>query len=296
MNSAATTAMDEKIAAGEQKAYSKLVLTIDPVHYVHIETATTASEIWDKLKTAFEDNGLTRRVGLMRALTTTKLSDCASADEYVTTLISTAHKLRNIGMQVADEWLGTMMLAGLPSDYEPMIMGIESSGIKITADFIKAKIIQDVRNVGANGEVALFGKRSNRGQPSKGKSNGKCFECDKVGHFARNCPEKKNKKTQQCKSVEALLCSSSSLVTDNRVENWFIDSGASSHMTSNRALLSNEKKSSCSEVVVANNSRLKIECEGDVNLRLVHSGRSAEVIVKGVQYVPDLCTNLIGRF
>lgn len=288
----ASTAMATKIAQGEQKAYSKLVLLIDPENFVHIQAATTAKEIWSALQVAFEDNGLTRRVGLLRALTTTKLNDCASADEYVTTMISTAHKLRNIGMNISDEWLGTMMLAGLPCEYEPMIMGIESSGLRITADVIKAKIIQDVRNVGANGEVALFGRRSNKGYSSRGKGNGKCFECDKLGHIARNCPDKKNKKTQQCKSVEALLCSSF-LATENRTENWFVDSGASSHMTSNRALLSNETISSCSEVVAANSSRMKIECEGDINMRLLQSGRSAEVIVKGVQYVPDLCTNLL---
>ena len=37
------------------------------------------------------------------------------------------------------------MLAGLPEQYKPMIMGIQSSGIKITGDSIKMKLLQDVK-------------------------------------------------------------------------------------------------------------------------------------------------------
>jgi hypothetical protein len=35
--------------------------------------------------------------------------------------------------------------AGLPGMYKPMIMGIESCGIKTTADSIKTKILQDAK-------------------------------------------------------------------------------------------------------------------------------------------------------
>ncbi|GBP54700.1 Retrovirus-related Pol polyprotein from transposon TNT 1-94 [Eumeta japonica] len=42
--------------------------------------------------------------------------------------MTAAHKLRNIKSNVDDEWLGTLMLAGLPEMYKPMIMALESSG------------------------------------------------------------------------------------------------------------------------------------------------------------------------
>lgn len=57
-------------------------------------------------------------------------------EEYVNFIISTAQKLHGIGFKVADEWIGTLLLAGLPVQYGPMIMGIESSGsgCRITND------------------------------------------------------------------------------------------------------------------------------------------------------------------
>ncbi|GBP08161.1 hypothetical protein EVAR_2945_1 [Eumeta japonica] len=45
------------------------------------------------------------------------------------------------------QWLGTLLLAGLPDEYKPMIMAIESSGVAITADSIKTKLLQEVKIV-----------------------------------------------------------------------------------------------------------------------------------------------------
>lgn len=60
-------------------------------------------------------------------------------------ILNTSHKLNGIGLAVTDEWIGTLLLAGLPDYYKPMIMAIESSGVSISADAIKAKILQKVK-------------------------------------------------------------------------------------------------------------------------------------------------------
>ena len=39
------------------KAKAKSVLLVEPVNYVHINTAETAAEVWKKLCSAFEDSG-----------------------------------------------------------------------------------------------------------------------------------------------------------------------------------------------------------------------------------------------
>ncbi|GBP33319.1 Retrovirus-related Pol polyprotein from transposon TNT 1-94 [Eumeta japonica] len=57
--------------------------------------------------------------------------------------MSTAHN--NIKFDIDDEWLGTLMLAGFPEAYKPMIMGLESFDIKISADSIKYKLLQEVQ-------------------------------------------------------------------------------------------------------------------------------------------------------
>ncbi|CAG4913463.1 unnamed protein product [Colias eurytheme] len=129
----------------DTKARSKIILLVDPVNYVHIQEAKTAKEVWENLSRVFDDSGLTRRVGLLRDLCNTTLEGCPNVEEYVSKIMTTAHKLRNIGFQVDDEWLGTMLLSGLPETYKPMIIAIESSGMKISSDSVKSKLLQDVQ-------------------------------------------------------------------------------------------------------------------------------------------------------
>ena len=42
----------------DTKAKAKIILSIDPLNYPHVESAKTAREAWNNLKQAFEDTGL----------------------------------------------------------------------------------------------------------------------------------------------------------------------------------------------------------------------------------------------
>ncbi|XP_057671187.1 uncharacterized protein LOC130902919 [Diorhabda carinulata] len=115
-------------------AKAKLILLLDPQNYVHVQDCSTAKEVWECLQQAFDDKGLTRRVGLLKDLINTKLESSYSLEEYVSKIINTAHNLRNIDFDVNNEWLGTLMLTGLPDEYKPMIILLESSGSKLKTE------------------------------------------------------------------------------------------------------------------------------------------------------------------
>lgn len=145
----------------DTKARTSICLSIDPINFVHVESCTNAEDVQKKLTATFEDSGLTRRVGLLRTLTTTRLDSFSTVDEYVNTILGTAYKLNGIGFTLSDEWIGTFLLSGLTDEYKPMIMGIESSGIKITGDVIKAKLLQDVK-VPSSESNAFFSSKENK--------------------------------------------------------------------------------------------------------------------------------------
>ncbi|KAJ8884275.1 hypothetical protein PR048_016132 [Dryococelus australis] len=104
----------------------------------------TAKQAWDNLTKTFQDTGLTIRVCLLHILITSRLENRESVEDYVNKVITTVHKLSSIGLLASDEWVGTILLAGLPDVYEYMVMGIESSGILVTGDSIKTKFLQDI--------------------------------------------------------------------------------------------------------------------------------------------------------
>ncbi|XP_046472611.1 uncharacterized protein [Neodiprion pinetum] len=246
---------EETDAKKIMKAKSKIILMIEPVNYVHIQNATTAKEVWDKLKAAFEDSGLTRRVELLRTLVTCRLENCETVEEYVNQVVSTAHKLTGIGFEVSDEWIGTFSLAGLPDEYKPMIMGIESSGTRITGDAIKTKLLQDVKSTNSTTESAFY-------------------------------MDNKSKKSQ------VGLCAGFSTGKANP-EDWFVDSGASMHMTMRGDWFKSTGDSQIKEIVVANDSKLQVTEKGNVEVQLSLNGDVKTIEIKEVLHVPNLSTNLL---
>lgn len=57
----------------------------------------------------------------------------------------TAHQLNGIGFNISEEWIGALLLCGLLEEYRSMIMALENSGIRITGDAIKTKLLQEVQ-------------------------------------------------------------------------------------------------------------------------------------------------------
>lgn len=127
------------------RALATICLSLESYNYSLVQDAANAKEAWKKLEAAFQDSGLTRKIGLLRKFTSVRLVNCSSVESYVDELMTTSHKLATIGFKVDDSWLAAILLMGLPDQYEPMIMGLEASGVALTADAVKAKILQDVK-------------------------------------------------------------------------------------------------------------------------------------------------------
>lgn len=75
--------------------------------------------------------------------------------------------------------------------------------------------------------------------------------------------------------------------------NWYVDSGATTHMTMNESVLVNKKAVLDKEVIVANNSKLKANCAGDMSVILDNGKVKSKATFKDVTYVPNLCANLL---
>lgn len=280
----------------EKKAKSKLILLVDPINFIHIQDATTSKQVWQNLAKAFQDSGLLRKVGLLRDLINTNLETSTSVEDYVNKIMSSAHKLRNIGFSVDDEWLGTLMLAGLPDEYKPMIMGIESSGVKISADLIKTKLLQEIKATTSNSALYTSNKNTQakfKNTQHQSKSKGpRCFNCNKYGHLRENCWFLKNK--SQSKENNKGFVAAFSAMQLNDCINWYIDSGASMHMTMHKDLLENETIPPISTIKIADNKILHVESCGDVILHIPNKdGSTSKILVKNVLYVPKLSTNLL---
>lgn len=308
-NSEGLSAQDNK------KAKAKMVMTIDPSLYVHIKSETTVHSLWKKLKSLFDDTGFTRRISLLRSLISIRLESCDSMTAYVTQLVDTAQKLKGTGFEINDEWIGSLLLAGLPEKYAPMIMAIEHSGMNISADAIKTKLLDmsaDSEITKSEGAfIAKSAYHQNARHKSKEKANGggqgyvsennkpgknvKCYKCKRTGHYKNQCRSyNTNASTHNEKQMNAF--SAMFLTGEFSDKDWYVDSGASTHLISesNKSLLTNiSYNTETRDIVVANKESVPVLCSGDLQITTCVGDSEFNIKVNNVLCIHNLTTNLL---
>lgn len=269
-----------------QKALARIALSVQPAAFSHVRSAKTAHEAWTNLQKAYEDRGLCRRLALLRALFSTKLEN-QSMESYINRIVEISQQLSDIGSPLEDDFIAIIMLSGLTEDYDPLIMAIENSNIKLSSEVVQGKLLQenlrrDDKNESGSALAAV------RKQP-------KCFRCKKTGHFIKDCPQKtsgwkKNTNMSNMKKVDESKALLTALSANIEADSWYIDSGATSHMCCDRSVMCDFVKSKSLEVKVANGDKLYTEGTGTVRIKLANG---AIKTVSNVYYVPKLSGNLL---
>lgn len=127
-------AASSDVVEKHEKALSELTLLIEPTLYSYIDGKTTIKDAWEALTGAFDDSGTCRKVFLLQQWINTKLSECNGMEEYVNKMTTSWARLKSLGFKIDEEVGASILLAGLPNEYKPMILGIEKSSEKLTMD------------------------------------------------------------------------------------------------------------------------------------------------------------------
>ncbi|KAG7301017.1 hypothetical protein JYU34_015390 [Plutella xylostella] len=186
-----------------------------------------------------------------------------------------------------------------------MIMAIEHSGIAISSDVIKTKLLDmssEVGSVGSSGPEtsAFLSKRWQQKKKSSAKvgstdttnkmastSNGiktiKCFKCKQIGHYMNQC-------TKQVSNAFSAVFLNGSFNTDD----WYIDSGASSHLIASQNRMRNiSYENEIKEIITANKQKMQVVCTGDVPISTIVNNVEHSNIICDALCVPGITTNLL---
>jgi hypothetical protein len=137
-----------------------------------------------------------------------------------------------------------------------------------------------------------------KGEGKKDMSKVKCFACHKFGYHAGKCPNKKKKQTATSTEVEefstkfdkefSLVVCLSTRATHSSV--WYIDNGASRHMTDVREHVIDLTQIGDLEVVLGDDRVVKEVGSGTISFQ---RESQPPMLLRDVLYVPGLKKNLI---
>lgn len=170
------------------------------------------------------------------------------------------------------------------------------------------------RGRGRNGRGRGRGRSHNQNRASHTEDNNSkknrskliCWRCDKPGHYATVCPEKteKNQETNlnETEEADALYVHEVVFLNEDKVipknldidkgnaSVWYLDNGASNHMTGNKEFFSSLNLNTKGKVKFGDGSCVDIVGKGVVTFVCKTGEKKA---LKDIYYIPDLKHNIL---
>ncbi|KAH9763592.1 Integrase catalytic domain-containing protein [Citrus sinensis] len=193
----------------DKKARSTIILSLGDSVIREVARERTVADLWAKLEMVYMTKSLANRLYIKKRMFTLKMAEGSSLEDRIDEFNQVCDTLEIIDEGLADEGKALLLVSSLPSSYSNFVDALMYGRQTLSLDEVKAALnIRGLQEKSGNmnlGEVLVVkvrtdkydGKKKKQGnnkQKTKGK---KCFQCQKEGHFKRDCPDLKNKKKEQ---------------------------------------------------------------------------------------------------
>lgn len=273
----------------------------------HVITCNTANEMWEKLVCIYEQKN-ERRLELLYVKFCTyskNPSDSVAthASKLQTLFRDLNEELKEENCVLPQSLLLNRILYTLPEEYaviQSSWEGVPKKERNVTYLVERLRLQEQRLQESHQPQAYASFKISKQSKPCKSnneKKVTKCTICNKMGHsnnfcwFKKQCNKQNSKKDDDCKKGNASFCAYEASESINFKKNdFYIDSGASQHLCSNKSLF--KKITPCkSNIKIADGSEK--ECIGKGVISLIENINNVNINIDNVAFVPGLSVNLL---
>ncbi|KAK4433482.1 hypothetical protein Salat_1110500 [Sesamum alatum] len=303
----------------DQQVLSGLLSSISEEVLQDVVDATTSKEAWDTLQRMFSSTTRARIVQIRVDLATTKKLHL-SAVEYFRKIKGLSSKMAAAGNALHDDEVIAYLLAALGPDYDPFVTSMMTKSEPLTLDEVYSHLAsfeaRQLRhqtemqlNPTSSANFARCGSQRIRGRGDRGRgcpprggphpqyfdnrgarrgnnSRSPCQICGKTSHTAVTCWYRMDK-SYQTEQPSAAMATSSSYKID---PNWYNDTGATDHITSDLDRLALRDRYHGDEQVQVGNG---------AGLQILHIGHSSidtatrPLALRNILHMPDISKHLL---
>jgi hypothetical protein len=112
-----------KMVAKEQQVLNYLLSSLSHEMLLQVVVFDTLAEVWTYITSSFESQSRARVINMRSALSMTKKSDI-TISKYVAKMKALTDEMTPVGKRLDDEDLISYILAGMDSDFDPIISAI----------------------------------------------------------------------------------------------------------------------------------------------------------------------------
>src|SRR6218665_2432825 len=192
-------------------------------------------------------------------------------------------QLRGVGEEVSDQQVATLLLCGLPDEYETALEARDED------EYVKNKLVDaykrkkdseadstDSRTESAmySGTIRPHSHMNNR--HNRNKETRTCFFYKRQGHLKKDCAvwkartEQEPRSKHRAKNAVVIPDSENDIIhgcfttgTGKSTNEWFIDSGATTHMTNNLDFFEVIDQTKTDKISIANGTVIDADGVGD---------------------------------
>ena len=295
----------------DAKVQAMLLFSLEDLQLHHIKDQKTAYGIWKALREHHQKSSLYTKVILLKKVCRTVFRDGQNMYEHINVLNDMFEKLANIGEPLSDNLIVAFLLSSLPESYDSVVMSLETRAEEnLNSRIVKERLLQEYeRRQNKNFEIEEKAFKIE-------KSGKRCYHCDRPGHVKSECfylrnnkigpiskgnknnfnpgKHQSNKNNNQVKKVESADSEVLFCTAMGQHNQWFIDSGATSHICSEENFFDTINTNFQEHIILADGSSLKSSGRGNGYLNCVNNiGFVTKILVTDVLYVPEMEGNLL---